>query len=227
MFYFFFNLWLLTVPWMHISPAVALAKLRAGFIVHHVNALVPVLGVQQHFEVTYKPLRLVSAAYLEQWGRRGRCGACCWPERCRCRAPRRSPAPCQCGWRSRCCCCWPAWRACPATTCPSPWKGCWSGWARPCGSPPRQSDICVGTGSHAQVKEKKNTTEIYIAECCLFIAAHRPMDGSNEKNERWVSNKQSVSHPLAFTRESSVHLGINHLGFILKSPPLLPFDDGG
>lgn len=24
----------------------------------------------------------------------------------------------------------------------------------------------------------------YIAECCLFIAAHRPMDGGNEKNER-------------------------------------------
>lgn len=201
--FFFLNPWLLTVPWMHISPAVALAKLQAGVIVYHVNAPVPMLGMQQHFEVTYKPFRLRSAAYLEQWGRRGRCEACCWLERCTCRAPRRLLAPCRCGWRSRCCCCWPAWRACPATTCPSPWTGCWSGWARPCGSPPRQSDICVGTGSHPQVKKIKKKGQCgafharlvflhhrdsqYIAECCLFIAAHRPMDGSNEKNERWVS----------------------------------------
>lgn len=51
---------------MHIPPAVALAELQAGFIVYHVNAPVPMLGVQQHFEVTYEPLRPASAAYLEQ-----------------------------------------------------------------------------------------------------------------------------------------------------------------
>lgn len=87
-----------------------------------------------------------SAAHLGWWGRHVRCGACYWPGMCRCRAPHRSLAPCRCGWRSRCCCCWPVSRACPVTTCLSRWTGCWSGSARLCGSPLHQSDTCERTG---------------------------------------------------------------------------------
>lgn len=95
---------------------------------------------------------LRSAAYLGQWGRPGPCGVCYWPGRCKCRAPHRLLAPSRCGSRSHCCYCWPASHACPVTTCLSLWTGCWSGSARPCGSPPRRSDICNRIGSEWHIR---------------------------------------------------------------------------
>lgn len=88
---------------------------------------------------------LNTAADLGRWGRRGRCGVCYWPGRCRCRVPRLWFAPSQCEWKNHCCCCWAASRACPVTTGLFRWKGYWSGSARLCGSPAHQSDICEKT----------------------------------------------------------------------------------